>query len=77
MPNQWIQALKTFNEGKKWSIPSKGTDNYNMVKNIMNGTSTSSEPKKTRKVSTNEEKLAKAIKQCKRVQILKEKIAQS
>ena len=31
----YIQALKKFNEGKKYTIPKKGTDDYNSVMQIM------------------------------------------
>ena len=32
----YIEALKIFNEGKKYTIPKKGTDDYNQVIKIMN-----------------------------------------
>ena len=36
MPNVWIQALKKYNEGKKkYTVPKKGTAEYNKVKKIM------------------------------------------
>ena len=35
MPITWSQALKKFNEGKKWSVPRKGSDDYNKVKALM------------------------------------------
>jgi hypothetical protein len=31
----YIQALKKFNEGKKYTIPKKGTDDYNSVMQII------------------------------------------
>ena len=39
----YIQALKNFNEGKKYTIPKKGTDDYNSVMQI---TLQSERPKK-------------------------------
>jgi hypothetical protein len=32
---KWVEALKKYNEGKKWSIPKKGTAEYDAVKKIM------------------------------------------
>ena len=32
---KWVDALKKFNEGKKWSIPKKGSAEYEAVKKIM------------------------------------------
>ena len=31
----WMQALKIFNKGKKWTIPKKGTADYKKIKAIM------------------------------------------
>ena len=31
----WLEALKIFNKNKKWTIPKKGTPEYNKVKMIM------------------------------------------
>ena len=31
----WIEALKLFNKGKKWTIPKKGTEDYKIVRFIM------------------------------------------
>ncbi len=45
-PSAWSNALKEFNKGKQnWSIPKKGTADYDAVKAIMNG-STPSKPMK-------------------------------
>ncbi len=41
----YMQALKKFNEGKKYIIPKKGTDDYNSVMQIMR-TLQSERPKK-------------------------------
>ena len=41
----YIQALKKFNEGKKYIIPKKRTDDYNSVMQIMR-TLQSEKPKK-------------------------------
>ena len=30
----YIQALKKFNEGKKYTIPKKGTDDYNSGREV-------------------------------------------
>jgi len=35
MPKSWSEALKEFNKGKKWSVPRKGTEEYNAVRKIM------------------------------------------
>jgi hypothetical protein len=32
---KWVEALKKYNEGKKWSIPKKGSAEYDAVKKIM------------------------------------------
>ena len=32
---KWVDALKKYNEGKKWSIPKKGSAEYDAVKKIM------------------------------------------
>jgi hypothetical protein len=32
---KWLEALKVYNKGKKWTIPKKGTPEYNKVKMIM------------------------------------------
>jgi hypothetical protein len=32
---RWVEALKKYNEGKKWSIPKKGSAEYDAVKKIM------------------------------------------
>ena len=50
----YIQALKKFNEGKKYTIPKKGTDDYNSVMQIMR-TLQSEKPKRT-KTKTREKK---------------------
>ncbi len=40
----WTNALKEFNKGKQnWSIPKKGTADYDAVKAIMNGSTPSRE----------------------------------
>lgn len=31
----WIEALKEFNKGKKYTIPKKGTAEYAAVKKLM------------------------------------------
>ena len=46
----YIQALKKFNEGKKYTIPKKGTDDYNSVMQIMR-TLQSERPKKEPKAA--------------------------
>ena len=51
----YIQALKKFNEGKKYTIPKKGTDDYNSVMQIMR-TLQSEKPKKETKTKTREKK---------------------
>jgi hypothetical protein len=33
--NKWIEALKIYNKGKKWSVPAKNTEEYKKVKIIM------------------------------------------
>lgn len=33
--NEWINALKIYNEGKKWTIPKKGSVEYEKVLSIM------------------------------------------
>jgi translation initiation factor 2 gamma subunit (eIF-2gamma) len=38
MPNNWVQALKVFNEGKtEWCIPRKGSKEYDDIKRFMYG----------------------------------------
>jgi hypothetical protein len=37
--NKWIEALKIYNKGKKWSVPKKGSAEYVEVKKIMDGMS--------------------------------------
>ena len=46
MPNNWINALKIFNEGKnEWCIPKKGGKEYEEIKKIMNGETIQIAPK--------------------------------
>lgn len=33
----WVEALKEFNKGKKYSIPKKGSADYDAVKKLMGG----------------------------------------
>lgn len=33
--NKWIEALKIYNQGRKWCVPKKGTKEYEIVKKIM------------------------------------------
>ncbi len=41
----WFSALKEYNTGKAWSVPRKGSKEYDEVKALMNKTSnTSAEP---------------------------------
>ena len=48
MPNNWISALKIFNEGKsEWCIPKKGGKEYEEIKKIMNGETMQIVPKST------------------------------
>lgn len=32
---KWVEALKKYNEGKKWSVPKKGTPEYEAVRKLM------------------------------------------
>lgn len=32
---KWVEALKKYNEGKKWSVPKKGTAEYDAVRKLM------------------------------------------
>lgn len=41
----YIEALKIFNEGKKYTIPKKGTDDYKQVIKIMNEIKANAPPK--------------------------------
>ena len=34
MPNSWIQSIQEFNQNKKYSVPKKGTSDYDAVKLI-------------------------------------------
>lgn len=34
--SSWMTALKQFNEGKQWSVPKKGSPEYDAVKKIQN-----------------------------------------
>ncbi len=45
----WLEALKVFNKGKKWTIPKKGTPEYNEVKNIMDKGKKTTKTKKMKK----------------------------
>ena len=33
----WVEALKEYNKGKKYSIPKKGSAEYDAVKKLMGG----------------------------------------
>ena len=33
--SKWVVALKKFNEGKKYTIPKRGSDEYNSVLELM------------------------------------------
>ena len=37
MPNPWVNALQNFNVGRKWTIPKRGTAEYEQVKTMMSG----------------------------------------
>jgi transposase len=45
----WLEALKVFNKGKKWTIPKKGTPEYNKVKMIMDSGKKTTKTKKMKK----------------------------
>ena len=34
MPNSWINAIKEYNQDKKYTVPKKGTPEYDTVKMI-------------------------------------------
>ncbi len=44
MAKTWAQALKEYNAGKKWSVPRKGTPEYDAVRKIMGSDSPASAP---------------------------------
>jgi len=44
----WIEALKKYNEGQKWSIPKKGSPEYEQVIEIKNKLALADGEKKTK-----------------------------